>query len=210
MSSKYKQELIENVFSILNDEQALFLMGLSLASNDLCINLESMANFSEEENIYFFVNSLSIIREIAKLVEVIENSDFMDFFSKNSIKIFNELKAGLVPFHDTSLTKSVLKPIRDLSFHYNLNASKEIGAIDKALDYLLNLRDIPVGFNEKEEVGLSQRYMFADTFRTKLVFQYLTTAKVSKISLLSVNVVQLVDSLLNDLLLKLRRQNNDG
>lgn len=52
--------------------------------------------------------------------------------------------------------------------------------------------------------------MFADTFRTKLVFQYLTTAKVSKISLLSVNVVQLVDSLLNDLLLKLRRQNNDG
>lgn len=82
MSSKYKQELIENVFSILNDEQALFLMGLSLASNDLCINLESMANFSEEENIYFFVNSLSIIREIAKLVEVIENSDFMDFFQK--------------------------------------------------------------------------------------------------------------------------------
>jgi len=38
MDSKYEQEVIENIFKTLNNEQSLFVMGLSLAANDLNIN----------------------------------------------------------------------------------------------------------------------------------------------------------------------------
>jgi hypothetical protein len=74
MESKYKPKVIDNVFRALDDKQSLYLMGLSLASNDLAINLDSLDRYPDNERIYFFSNSISIIRELSHLVFEVDKS----------------------------------------------------------------------------------------------------------------------------------------
>lgn len=207
MDSKYEQEVIENIFKTLNNEQSLFVMGLSLAANDLNINLDSIGRYPTSESIYFFSNSISIIRELALLVVAIEKSNLANEFSDNTMDLFKQLKSELIPFDNDSLVKSVLKPIRDLSFHYNFNKSNQKGAVESVLDQLKLEAKISVGFSKDVNSPLGQRYLYADSFRTDIANKFLTEEIVSKISAVAVNVISFVDSLLNDFVCK---ENNNN
>ena len=205
MDSKYKPKIIDNVFKELNNEQSLYLIGLSLVSNDLAINLDSLGRHPDNESIYFFSNSISIIRELALLVVAVDKSDLTQEFSKNTESLFNQLKSDLVPFDDASLAKTVLKPIRDVSFHYNFSKSNEMGKVESVLSQLRKENNISIEFVKDESSPLGQRYTYADSFRTNVANQFLTKEIVSKISAVAVNVVSLVDSLMNDLLCKVKK-----
>ena len=205
MDTNYKPEVLDNIFKALNDEQSLYLMGLSLASNDLAINLDSLGRYPNNESIYFFSNSISIIRELALLVVAVDKSDLTQNFSKNTEGLFELLKSDLVPIDDASLVKTVLKPIRDLTFHYNLAKSNKMSKIEFVLSQLRKENNISIRFTKDENSPLGQRYTYADSFRTHVADQFLTTDVISIISSVAVNVVSFVDSLVNDLLLKIKK-----
>jgi hypothetical protein len=205
MESKYKPKVINNVFRSLNDEQSLYLMGLSLASNDLAINLDSLDRYPDNERIYFFSNSISILRELAKLVVAVDKSDLTQMFSKDTKDLFELLKPDLLAFDDASLTKTVLKPIRDVSFHYNLTKSNEIDKIKSVLSQIRKEHNISIGLSQDESSPLGQRYAYADSFRANVTDQFLTADIISKISGVAVNVLSFVDSLVNDLIGKVKK-----
>jgi hypothetical protein len=205
MESKYKPKVIDNVFRSLNDEQSLYLMGLSLASNDLAINLDSLDRYPDNERIYFFSNSISILRELAKLVVAVDKSDLTQMFSKDTKDLFELLKSDLLAFDDASLTKTVLKPIRDVSFHYNLTKSNEIDKIKSVLSQIRKEHNISIGLSQDESSPLGQRYAYADSFRANVTDQFLTADIISKISGVAVNVLSFVDSLVNDLIGKVKK-----
>jgi hypothetical protein len=205
MESKYKPKVIDNVFRLLDDKKSLYLMGLSLASNDLAINLDSLDRYPDNERIYFFSNSISIIRELAHLVVEVDKSDLTQMFSKETKGLFELLKSDLIAFDDASLAKTVLKPIRNVSFHYNLNESNEIDKIKSVLRQIREENDISIGLSQRESSLLGQRYAYADSFRTNFTNQFLTADIVSKISAVAVNVLSFVDSLVNDLVGKVKK-----
>jgi hypothetical protein len=205
MESKYKPKIIDNVFRSLDDKQSLYLMGLSLASNDLAINLDSLDRYPDNERIYFFSNSISIIRELAHLVVEVDKSDLTQMFSKDTKGLFELLKSDLVAFDDASLAKTALKPIRDVSFHYNLTKSNEIDKIKSVLSQIRKEHNISIGLSQDESSPLGQRYAYADSFRTNITNQFLTADIVSKISTVAVNVLSFVDSLVNDLVGKVKK-----
>jgi hypothetical protein len=64
---------------------------------------------------------------------------------------------------------------------------------------------ISIGFAKGKSSPLGQRYTYADSFRTNVADQFLTTDVVSKISAVAVNVVSFVDSLVNDILRKVKK-----
>lgn len=202
MDSKYTQVEVDNVFKKLNDKQSLYLIGLSLASNDLVINNDSINRYPDSENGYFFSNSISIIRELAALVVAIDNSDLTQKFSDCTNDLFRQLKSDLMPFDDESLVRKVLKPIRDISFHYNFIKLGEMDEIKSVLNQLREENNISVGLLQDEKSILGQRYTYADSFRTNTTNQFLTTEIVSKISKVAVNVGTFVDSLVTDLIAK--------
>ena len=199
MESKYEPKVVGNVFKALNDEQSLYLMGLSLAFNDLVINHDSLSRYPKNENGYFFLNSISIIRELALLVATIDNSDLTQKFSENTKNLFELLKSDLIPFHNESIVKKVLKPIRDFSFHYDFTKSAESGKIKPVLSQLRKESKISIGLIQGESSILDQRYTYADSFRIDVTSQFLTTETVSKISIIAVNVASFVDSRITDL-----------
>ncbi len=205
MNSKYKTQAIDNIFKALNDEQSLYLMSLSLASNDLAINHDSLCRYPDNENIYFFSNSISIMRELALLVVAIDKSDLTQMFSEGTKDLFESLKSDLAPFNEPSLVKTVLKPIRDISFHYNLTKSNETDKIKSVLRLLRKKNNIDIGFTQGKNSPLDQRYTYADSFRTDVANQFLTAEIVSKISTVAVNVVAFVDSLVADLHNKVKK-----
>jgi hypothetical protein len=205
MESKYKPKVIDNVFRLLDDKKSLYLMGLSLASNDLAINLDSLDRYPDNERIYFFSNSISIIRELAHLVVEVDKSDLTQMFSKDTKGLFELLKSDLVAFDDASLAKTALKPIRDVSFHYNLTKSNEIDKIKSVLSQIRKEHNISIGLSQDESSPLGQRYAYADSFRTNITNQFLTADIVSKISTVAVNVLSFVDSLVNDLVGKVKK-----
>jgi len=199
VQSKYKPGVIGNVFRALNSRHSLHLIGLSLASNDLAINLDAIGKYPENESSYFFYNSISIIRELALLVVEIDKSNLSQKFSKNTCDSFEKLKSELAPFHEKSLVKSVLKPIRDVTFHYNFAKSTDADKLELMIEHLKKLQKLEVGLVPYQHSPLAQRYTFADTFRNDFVNQFLTKNVVSKISAVSVDIVSFVDSLMADL-----------
>lgn len=205
MESNYKPELIDNIFRSLNNEQSLLLLGLSLASNDLAINLDLMDKYLGDEKIYFFVTSISIIRELAHLVCAVDKSDLTKKFSNDTKDMFDLLRSDLATFESTSLVKTALKPIRDFSFHYNLTESSEMGKIVSVLSQIRMETNISIGFTKSGSSPLNQKYTYADSFRANVANQFLTTDVVSKISAVAVNVVSFVDSLVNDILCNVKK-----
>ncbi len=202
MESDFIQGTIPNVLQILCDEQALLLMDLSIASNDLAINVDAIGRFPITDNSYFFYSSISIVREIAKLVVKVEDSNFLTSFSSNSKHMFSELHAELCSFEDESLAKQTLKPIRDLTFHYNIGESSARNNVVSALHQLREENKLEIGLKAGVENPLGQRYTFADKFRSDVINQFLSNELVSRISALSVNIGCLVDSLIADLVEK--------
>ena len=199
MDSKFKVHLTDNIFKELDNEHSLYIMGLSLASNDLTINLDSLNHYPASENIYFFSNSISIVREVASLLVDIDKSNFKQVYSKHTKDLYKNLKSDLLPFHDGSIVKSTLKPIRDFTFHYNLNKFKEHEVLNAITNKVKELDQIEIGFNPVDETVLGQRYTFADTFRTDVTNKYLNKEIVSNLSSIAVNIGNFVDSLMHDL-----------
>jgi len=163
MESKFKPENIGNVFKDLSKENSCYLMGLSLASNDLVININTFKYYPPTESNYFFSNAISILREIAQLIFEVNKSTLNHLYSKNTKSIFDKLKTELVPFHDESLTRATLKPIRDFTFHYNLNKIKENKVIESIFKELQKPVTIEMGFDPNDESALGQRYLFNES-----------------------------------------------
>jgi hypothetical protein len=150
------------------------------------------------EKNYHFAASLSILREIAKMVKTYDTLAFATRFSQETKNLLQDLKKELQPFHDKSLSKGTLKPIRDFTFHYDFT-EVDSEKINSLLDKIKTEPELKVRATSGDNSILRYRYTFADAFRSKLVETYLTTDLVNKITVAIVNVIAFTDSLLYDL-----------
>jgi len=207
MESKFKPESICNVFKELSKENSCYLMGLSLASNDLVINLNTFKYYPPTESNCFFSNAISILREIARLIVEINQSTLHQRYSNNTKSIFDKLKTKLVPFHDESFTKATLKPIRDFTFHYDLNKIKANKVIESIFQKMQNSDTIEMGFDPNDESALGQRYLFADSFRANYIDHFLNKNIVTDISTISVDLINFIDSLMYDIIIGVNDEN---
>ncbi len=200
MTSPYESGFAKNVFQQLNTECSLCLLGLCLASHDIVLHHSLIDKDISEagEKIYHFAASLSILREIAKMVEPIEKLAFATRFSQGTKDLLQDLKRDLQPFQDNSLTKGTLKPIRDFTFHYDFT-NVDQNNLDSLLDEIKKEKKLEFRARSEDSSILRNRYTFADAFRSKLVESYLTTDLVDKITVAAVNVIAFTDSLLADL-----------
>lgn len=201
MDSRFTTTQIGNILHPLSDDDALRVIALSSAANDLTLNLEALGRFPESENMYFFVTSLSILRELAKLVSSIEESCFRGQMTSETKSLLQEVNSKLASFEADSLVNNVLKPLRDVTFHYDhLNATGSAKPlIEQALSQIKAEKLLEVGFDAEGRSALGQRYIFADRFRSSMLNQQLNSELVSIISTVTVNIVALVDALLADL-----------
>lgn len=198
MTSPYESGFVKNLFQHLDTDCSLCVLGLCLASHDIALHHSLLDKSEAGEKNYHFAVSLSILREIAKIVEPIEELAFATRFSQDTKDFLRLLKRDLQPFHDNSLTKGTLKPIRDFTFHYDFT-NVDQNKIDSLLDEIKNERELKVRARSGDNSVLRFRYTFADSFRSKLVASYLTTDLMKKISVAAVNVIAFSDSLLADL-----------
>jgi hypothetical protein len=157
-----------------------------------------MDNAQDEEASYHFPASLSILREVAKIIQRIDKLPFRTRLSQHTTDLFQDIKEHLVPFQDDSLTKGALKPIRDLTFHYDF-AEGHQDKIGPLLAELKSEQKLTVRATNGDDSIFRFRYTFADAFRSKLVASYLTKDVVDQISVAAVKVIAFTDSLLADL-----------
>jgi hypothetical protein len=200
MTAEFATESINNFLPGLTDDEALMVLALSTAANDLASCQKVLKSLPEVEQTYFFALSLSILRELAKVVADVRAS-FDRAASIETMNILAELSSKLTPFDDDSLSKSVLKPVRDLTSHYDYKKmNKEShGRIDAAIVEVKKKATLSISFDSSKSGLLKNRYVFADEFRASLIGQWLTTDLVTEISTIAVSVLALVDSLLHDL-----------
>lgn len=193
-----KHHRLPNVFQRLSDEDALYLLGFSLAANDLASNLDALTKIPDSENLYFFTASISIMRELANLVKDVDKTDFLEWVSDESRKQFAVIRHDLLPFNERSLTRSTLKPLRDCTFHYSYSKSQTYAELVNILETLRADDSIVVGFEEGADTALGQRYVYADKFRSEVAQQYLDSELTSKLSAVAVNTMCFVDSVIAD------------
>jgi len=198
MTSPYGSGFAKNVFQQLDTECSLCVLGLCLASHDIALHHKLIDNSEVEEASYHFPASLSILREVAKIIKKIDNLTFIKHFSEDTKDLLENLKEDLLPFQDDSLTGGVLKPIRDIIFHYDFTEADEKRTYP-LLAEIKNEHELKVRAISGDNSILRYRYTFADAFRSKLVASYLTTDLVDKITEAAVNVIAFTDSLLADL-----------
>jgi hypothetical protein len=198
MTSPYEGGFVNNVFQQLDTECSLCVLGLCLASHDIALHRTLSDNSEAEEASYHFPASLSILREVAKIVEPIDKLAFTTRFSQKTKDLLQDLKRDLQPFQDDSLTKGTLKPIRDVTFHYDF-AKADQNRIGSLLNEIKNERELKVRASSGDNSILRYRYTFADAFRSQLVASYLTKDVVEQIAVAAVNVIAFTDSLLADL-----------
>jgi hypothetical protein len=84
MTSSYEDGFVKNVFQQLDAKSSLCLLGLCLASNDIVLNREQIANSRDDEKTFFFANSLSILREVAKIIMKIDKLTLITHFSQDT------------------------------------------------------------------------------------------------------------------------------
>lgn len=136
-----------------------------------------------------------VVSEITEKLSVNKTND--------TEKILTNLNSKLASFDQGSLSKDVLKPLRDTTFHYyeygKANADvREL--LNVAVEKMKNRQSLDVGFDSSEMGLLNHRYIFANDFRSELIKQLLTTDRVAQLSVAAVEVLELADSLLDDLL----------
>ncbi len=201
MTSPYESGFAKNVFQQLDTECSLCVLGLCLASHDMALHrsliAKSEASEAGEKN-YHFAALLSILREVAKIIKKIDNLTFIKHFSEDTKGLLENLKEYLLPFQDASLTGGVLKPIRNITFHYDFIEADEERTYP-LLAEIKNERELKVRASSGDNSILRYRYTFADAFRSKLVASYLTKDLVDKITVAVVNILAFTDSLLADL-----------
>ena len=84
MTSPYESVFAKNVFQQLDIECSLYVLGLCLASNDITLHHSLIDKSEVGEKNYHFAASLSILREIAKMVDPIDNLAFATRFSQET------------------------------------------------------------------------------------------------------------------------------
>ena len=200
VESEYVSCKIDNIFKKLNDDDALLILRLSSASNDLMSNFAAMKHFPKNENEYFLFNCISIVREIANLMKGAPWQSVELMFSEDTHSSFKALKECLCPFDEKSLTKSVLKPIRDVHFHYSFpNLNKDVN-LSNMVEKIKALDKLNVGKSCENKGVLSFRYTFADEFKNEYISSHLSSDLVHRISSISVEIVAFLDSLQFDIL----------
>jgi hypothetical protein len=200
MTAAPATESLNNFLFDFTDEDALKILALSSAANDLATCHKVLSSLPKLEQTYFFALSLSIVRELAKVISDVSKS-FNRSASLDTQKILEDLSSKLTPFDDESLAKKVLKPLRDVTFHYDYrklskNSNKHIAV---AVAEIKRKESLSVSFDSSKSGLLKNRYIFADEFREILIGQWLTTDLVAQLAAIAVSVLELVDSLLNDL-----------
>ena len=198
MTSPYESGFAKNVFQQLDTECSLCVLGLCLASHDIALHHSLIDKSEAGEKNYHFAASLSILREIAKMVEPIEKLAFATRFSQETKDLLQDLKRDLQPFQDNSLTKGTLEPIRNITFHYDFGKADR-SRIDSLLAEIRKEPELKVRASSGDNSILRYRYTFADAFRSNLVASYLTKDVVDEITIATVNVIAFTDSLLADL-----------
>lgn len=199
-ASEYELGEIDNILKNISDASALQIIRLSMASNDLMSNHKAICHFPDNENGYFFYNSISIVREVAKLVAEIRESKLVNIFSGRTQSSFEILKNNLLPFNEDSLSKSALKPIRDVNFHYKFPKISSDTKVSSLLQEIKNNEKLAVGVKPKEEDLRSIRYTYADWFRNEYINSHLSSEIVSVISSIAVEIVAFLDSLQADIM----------
>lgn len=199
----YSDHPTRNVFKSLDDDISLYVLSFALVSNDLMTNGDALDRYSESDGNYYFCTSVSIVRELALLVSSADRANLMNEFSTNTKEIFDSLKEKLVPFDNESLAKMVLKPVRDIVFHYNLNKAKHEESVKLSLAGLKNEDRINVGFVADDQSPAGQRYYFASSFRARAVNQLLSSEHTSDIAAIAADVITLVDYMMSDLVARL-------
>jgi hypothetical protein len=200
MNPKYKNGFIKNIFKQLDDESSLCLIGICLASNDIILCAEQLDKFGDEEKTYFFAISLSILREVAKIISKVDNLTIKNYFSKKSNDLFENLKNKLLPFHEETLTKGTLKPVRDHIFHYDFLKSRQYKKLISLLYDTKKEKELKIRIDAGAELLFSHRFTFADIFRNEFVNSFLSEDLATTVSTISVNIVDFTDSLLADLI----------
>ena len=199
-NSEYVPCEIDNILKNISDESVLQVIRLSIASNDLMSNHKAIIHFPENESGYFFYNSVSILREVAKLVTEMSGSKIVNLFTERTQSSFSILKKHLLPFDDGSLSKSALKPIRDVNFHYKFPKSSTDSTVRSLLKEIKGIDKLAVGVKPTKEDLLSIRYTYADWFRNEYINSHLSTELVSLISGIAVEIVAFLDSLQVDIM----------
>ncbi len=198
MTSPYESGISKNVFQQLDTDCSLCVLSLCLASNDMVFHIKPTDNSEAEEKNYHVAVLLSILREVAKIIDKIDNFKFIKHFSQVTKDLLRDLKRDLKPFHDNSLSKGTLIPIRNITFHYDFTkANKKITS--QLLAEIKNEHKLKTRVSSGDNSILRHRYTFADAFRIKLVNSYLNKDLMGKISDATVNVMVFTDSLLADL-----------
>lgn len=206
---KYQKGTSKNIFTILDDKTSLWLIGFCLAVNDILLCREEMDKYEGEEQrgekMYYFAIALSILRELAKVVDFVKETNIKSYFSENTSKSFIALESNLKPFEVNSLTKGILKPIRDVTFHYNYLDRKqdEYNKLRVFLEQLKDDSELSVRVNPKDKSIMRHRYTFADSFRSKYINNLLSSDLVNKIANVTAIAVGFADSILFDLSEKL-------
>jgi len=198
--SEYIPRKVDNILKNLSNVNALQIIRLSTASNDLMSNHKALSYFSETENGYFFYNSISIVREVAKLVSEISKSKLISVFSSKTEESFEILKDHLLSFNDDSLSKSALKPIRDVNFHYSFPTISTDRKVSSLLQEIKASDKLLVGVNPKKDGLLSIRYIYADWFRNEYINSHLSSETVNVISIIAVEIIAFLDSLQVDIM----------
>lgn len=199
MNPKYKDGFIKNIFKQLDDKSSLCLIGICLASNDIVLCAEQLDKFGDEEKTYFFAISLSILREVAKIISKVDNLTIKNNFSKKSNALFENLKNELLPFHEETLTKGILKPVRDHIFHYDFLKSRQYEKLISLLYDTKKEKELKIRIDADTELLFRHRFTFADIFRNEFINSFLSKDLVTTVSTISVNIVAFTDSVLADL-----------
>ena len=199
MGNKYEERNIKNIFKLLGDDCSLWFLGLCLASNDISSFTKQKNNYRDEEETYHFSITLSILRELAKLISTAENVGIKKYFSSNTEDLFSELEQELKSFEEDSLTKGVLKPIRDTTFHYDFSKNNDKENLLPFLEDLRKESELQVKVDPEDTSILGQSYYFADIFRHKFHFSLLTEELIGKLTTVTCAVFAFVDSLSADL-----------
>lgn len=199
MTARYEGGFAKNVFQQMDVDSSLCVLGLCLASNDIVLNRKLIDNSEPEEASYHFAASLSVLREVAKIIKRIDNLAFTTHFSQKTSGLLDDLKRDLEPFQNDSLIKGSLKPIRDLTFHYDFIGSDHKNRMASLLNEMKKEQELRVRASSGDNSILRYRYTFADAFRSQLVASYLTKDITDQISMAAVNVINFTDSLLADL-----------
>lgn len=197
MNVEYVDGSMKNVFEHLDDKSSRCLLGLCLAANDLIHCHEELETRRAGERMFFFAVALSILREAAKVIETYEKTELRSRCSTETLKLFGKLKEEL-RFNDdsSSLTKPILKTIRDVTFHYDFEQTENMTA---AIEELRSEKKLPVRQRENYSGLFRHRYKFADVVRSKLVNHPLTVEIVNQLTEVTLNIVRATYSLLADL-----------